>query len=142
MQITADTVVSTTAFSPAYPPNESGHQNEVQFPAIALLQNSNWTSQATLRPKSMKCYLGWMKADALPCDLMEPSQLKAGQSCDCKSSWNDDVIEGFDWQNTTYRYLSWRPTPALVDQVPTYLMTLQAFFTCETSLRLVFPIPQ
>ena len=141
MQITADTVVSTTAFSPAFPLNESDFQNEVQFPAIALLQNSNWTSQATLRPKSMKCYLGWMQSDALPCDLMETSQLAPGQSCDCKSSWTDVVIEGFDWQNSTYRYLSWRPTPALMDRVPTYLMTLQAFFTCETSLHFLFSDP-
>lgn len=88
----------------------------------------------------MKCSLGWMKDGALPCDLMEPSQLIPGQSCDCKSSWTDDVIEGFDWQNSTYRYLSWQPAPALVDRVPTYLMTLQAFFTCESSPRSINPV--
>ena len=142
MQTTVDTVVSTAAFSSAFRPNQSAFQNEIQFPAIALLQNSNWTSQATLLPNSMKCYLGWMKADALPCDLMEPSQMMPGHSCDCKSSWTNDVIEGFDWQNTTYRYLSWRPAPALIDRQPTYLMTLQAFFTCENSPLFLIYSPQ
>ncbi|KAL8718704.1 MAG: hypothetical protein Q9181_008165, partial [Wetmoreana brouardii] len=110
--------------------------DEVQFPAIALFQNSNWTSQATLRPKSQKCFLGWLKEDAVFCDDLTPEQLIPGQSCNCKAGWTNDVIEGFEWQNTTYRYVSWRPTPKLIDRVPTYLMTLQAFFTYNTSQSL------
>jgi len=105
-------------------------QDEVQFPAIALFQNSNWTSQATLRPNSMKCFLGWPEEDAVSCDVLPSEQLIPGQSCNCKSGWTKDVIEDFSWQNTTYRYLSWKPTPILVNHIPTYLMTLQAFFTC------------
>ena len=80
----------------------------------------------------MKCFLGWLKEDAVFCDDLPPEQLIPGQSCNCKAGWTNDVIEGFRWQNTTYRYLSWRPTPKLIDRVPTYLMTLQAFFTCTS----------
>ncbi|KAL9605738.1 MAG: hypothetical protein Q9179_001085 [Wetmoreana sp. 5 TL-2023] len=114
----------------------NGSTDEVQFPAIALFQNSNWTSQATLRPKSQKCFLGWLKEDAVFCDDLPSEQLIPGQSCNCKAGWTNDVIEGFEWQNTTYRYVSWRPTPKLIDRVPTYLMTLQAFFTYNTSQSL------
>ena len=119
-------------------------EDEVQFPAIALFQNSNWTSQANISPKSMKCFLGWHKEDAVLCDDLPPEKLIPGHSCNCKAGWTNDVIEGFRWQNTTYRYLSWRPTPKLIDRVPTFLMTLQAFFTCafDFSLCLPRPIPQ
>ncbi|KAL2052005.1 hypothetical protein ABVK25_007697 [Lepraria finkii] len=110
--------------------------DEVQFPALALFQNSNWTSQANIRSKSMKCFLGWLKEDAVLCDDLPPEQLIPGQSCNCKAGWTNDVIEGFHWQNTTYRYLSWRPTPKLIDRVPAFLMTLQAFFTYNASQSL------
>lgn len=116
-------------------------QDEVQFPALALFQNTNWTSQANIRSKSMKCFLGWLKENAVLCDDLPPEQLIPGQSCNCKAGWTNDVIEGFRWQNTTYRYLSWRPTPKLIDRVPAFLMTLQAFFTCALISLFVFLAP-
>ncbi|KAL8659517.1 MAG: hypothetical protein Q9202_007086 [Teloschistes flavicans] len=110
--------------------------DKVQFPAIALFQNKKWTSQATLRPKSQKCFLGWLQEDAVSCDALKQEQLVPGHSCNCKAGWTDDVIEDFGWQNTTYRYVSWRPSAKLVVGVPTYRMTLQAFFTYNASQSL------
>ncbi|KAI4251489.1 MAG: hypothetical protein LQ352_004817, partial [Teloschistes flavicans] len=102
-------LVENTDLEDLQPPKD-----EAQFPAIALFQNKKWTSQATLRPKSQKCFLGWLQEDAVSCDALKQEQLVPGQSCNCKAGWTDDVIEDFGWQNTTYRYVSWRPSAKLV----------------------------
>jgi hypothetical protein len=130
LQTSQDTVViiPSSYFST---PTEHDEQDEVSFPAFALLQNSNWTSQATIRPKSMKCFLGWLNDEAPMCASVNPSQMVPGHSCNCKDGWTLDVQEGFDWQGTEYRYLEWRPSTVIVDKTPTYLVTLQVFFTCK-----------
>lgn len=124
--------------------NYTTSQDEVQFPAVTLFQNPGWSSQATLHPKLRKCFLGWhwLQRDTASCDDLRPEQIAQGKSCDCNNGWTNHVIDDFEWQGTTYRYVSWRPDPKLIDRIPTYRLTLQAFFTCisarSTSLPFVF----
>ena len=70
------------------------------------------------------------------CDSLPAISLVPGQSCNCSDSWLHEVVEDFEWQNTSYRYLEFTPAENLVATVPTYEMTLQAFYDCRSSMTI------
>ena len=112
-------------------------QTQAAFPSVALFQRQDWSSQADLIPLQ-KCFLGWLidsPKDEPPCNSLPPSAMVPGKSCNCTDSWSHEIIENFEWQHTNYRCVSFTPSTALVSGVPTYSMTLQAFFNCK--LRII-----
>lgn len=97
---------------------------EVYYPAVAVLRMVDWTSQANLTLDSRpKCFVGWMGNDLPACDAVQT----IGDRCNCTSNW-DEAIVAFQWQNTTYRMLTWTPAKYMINKTPTVPLLLQAFF--------------
>ena len=109
-------------------------QTEARFPAVTVFQRLDWNAQGHILPvEYAKCFVscvGSTGAEPKCKDLPQPT-LVPNQACDCSENWSSPVVENFMWHNTSYRYLSFIPSAALVSSVPTVIMTLQVFFNCK-----------
>ncbi|KAK7986918.1 hypothetical protein PG988_001906 [Apiospora saccharicola] len=103
-------------------------QPSLFYPSFAVLQNVDWSSQASLTLDSKpKCFVGWMK-DSLPaCDKVKMT----GDWCNCTSQW-DTGISRFAWQNTTYNMLAWNADEYMVNSRPNTPIQAQAFFNFDS----------
>ncbi|KIM95647.1 hypothetical protein OIDMADRAFT_133314 [Oidiodendron maius Zn] len=104
------------------------------FPSIAVFQRMDWSSQATLDDISAEpnCFLGWYEPNAADCNTSEPGTLP----CSCNGSWSEDIRD-FVWQNASYRYLNMQATSAMLCNIPTTLMILQAFYWFNSTQEFV-----
>ncbi|TAQ86447.1 hypothetical protein B7494_g5223 [Chlorociboria aeruginascens] len=115
----------------------------VRFPSIAIFQREDWTSQASLLGTDSagvdsKCFLGWYDDSAPSCESLGKGNLGNTTRCNCEELWynNGSVIEGFEWMNAVYRYTVFDAPAWLSSDTPTYLLTLQTFFTYNMTLAL------
>ena len=99
----------------------------------------DWTSQAILNSTaSSKCYLGWYNDSSAACDEVKQGQLP----CVCSHNWTPYVIENFEWQNTTYRYMAMTSTRSLNCLSTSTQMLLQTFYWCKFSRKRVLIFAQ
>ena len=109
---------------------DSIEQAQAQFPAITLFQRQQWTSQAHLLAGKSKCFLDWYDDNAPMCNSLSTEQITPGQACNCNDSWSVFIVY-ITWQRVSYRSLSFMTAANLIASEPSYLMKLQAFFTCR-----------
>lgn len=97
-----------------------------------MLQNIDWISQAKLTLDSRpKCFVGWMRHGLPACDAVQT----LGDWCNCSAKWDEQVV-AFEWQNTSYRMLSWNLDEFMINTKPTVPLLVQAFFNCKRSTYL------
>ena len=109
-------------------------QTDVRFPSVTIFQRLDWNAQAHILPGDYaKCFVGWVgtTGNEPKCKELPQTTPVPGQACNCSENWSSRVVENFMWHNTSYRYLSFTPSAALVCSLPTLIMTLQVFFNCN-----------
>ena len=110
------------------------YQTAARFRAVTIFQRLDWNAQAHILPVDYaKCFVGWVGTTGTEQKCKDPphTTLVPGQACDCRENWSSPVVENFMWHNTSYRYLSFTPSVALISSFPTLIMTLQVFFNCK-----------
>ena len=107
-------------------------QQIVEYPSVAVLQNVDWSEQATLLPSiSPKCFLGYDSGPQAPsCATLSPGEVLTVSSCSCKDSWTPEPKQTLIWANTNYTYMAFKPAPYLAADRPMRLLSLQVFFQC------------
>lgn len=108
-------------------------QSDVAFPAVAVFQKLDWTSQADIslavRPK---CFIGWFDESAPACDEASP-----GATCNCNQTWASEFVEPYVWRNTSYRMLLLPSSKDMVSHDPTTILLTQVFFTCTLHFNIL-----
>ena len=107
-------------------------QTDARFPSVTVFQRLDWNAQAHILPVGhTKCFVGWVgtTGNEPKCEELPQTTLVPNQACNCSENWSSPVVETFMWHNTSYRYLSFTPSAALVSNLPTLIMTLQVFFS-------------
>ncbi|KAM7222720.1 hypothetical protein V8F06_001907 [Rhypophila decipiens] len=103
-----------------------------RFPSIAVLQRSDWTSQANLDGRVPgKCFIGWHDERSPDCEELPPGTTP----CQCAGSWAQNIVD-FQWHNTSYRAQILTSTSSMVSIAPTTQMIVQTFFTYNTAKAL------
>ncbi|KAK3939958.1 hypothetical protein QBC46DRAFT_314542 [Diplogelasinospora grovesii] len=141
---TVITLVITTAVLPAlcwhsWYPERNRHviilerDTVAYFPSFTLFQRADWTSQAILGVSATpKCFLGWHDETAADCSIARDGLIFP---CNCAGNWADSIRD-FEWQNTSYRALTFTSSENTVSLSPTFRMIAQAFFTYDSSKSL------
>lgn len=101
------------------------------FPAVAVLQNVDTSSQATLIDTPLKCWAGTYTETGPQCATLDSQQYLTSSSCNCNESWSPAIIEDFvprGLHGGTWRYLQFTPSADLVSKNPGFLLTIQAWY--------------
>ncbi|OCL11260.1 hypothetical protein AOQ84DRAFT_336188 [Glonium stellatum] len=108
-------------------------QEYPRFPAVALLQDKAATYQANLVPEPLKCFLNHFDPSSPMCSSLSRKDLLGSYSCNCNDSWVPGVQEEYPNTDTGHRYVSFRPAGYVISRGANFYMTIQAFFTYNTS---------
>ncbi|KAG7005163.1 hypothetical protein G7Y79_00021g050300 [Physcia stellaris] len=114
-----------------------------RFPAVALLQDLTATYQANLVPHPMKCFLNKFVEDAPMCHSLSRTELLSAYSCNCNDSWVPGIQTRYEdsQKKGGSHYASFRPADYIVSRGANIFMTLQVFFTFNTSNPNNRPVP-
>ncbi|KAL8708080.1 MAG: hypothetical protein Q9220_007012 [cf. Caloplaca sp. 1 TL-2023] len=102
------------------------------FPAVALMQQVQTSSQAKLINTPLKCWAGDYGENGPQCHDLSTQEYLSSDSCNCNGSWSPTITENFVPRGPgggTWRYLQFTPSENLVSKHPGFLLTAQAWFT-------------
>ncbi|KAK4217729.1 hypothetical protein QBC37DRAFT_437796 [Rhypophila decipiens] len=133
IEISQDSLVRYIQVPPSLPTMANSIlQETTRFPSIAILQRSDWTSQANLAGSVPgKCFIGWYDERSPDCEELPPGTTP----CQCAGSWAKNIVD-FQWHNTSYRAQILTSTSSMVSNAPTNQMIVQTFFTYNTAKAL------
>ncbi|KAF2102122.1 hypothetical protein NA57DRAFT_73559 [Rhizodiscina lignyota] len=108
------------------------------YPAFALLQDMNATNQANLVSAPRNCFINQYDPEGPHCSDYTAQHLDASikaNGCNCSDNWVPGVQELHDGPNGTlsHRYISFQPQEYIVSPGANNYLTLQAYFTFNTT---------
>jgi hypothetical protein len=106
---------------------------QVPYPGVAVLQMTEWSAQANLQAGDSNCFVGVYSNSSSECSELGSINVDDAGSCNCSSMWTTAVIEKFEYMNSTYRYLDFRPSSIMTCTRPTTLLLLQTYFDYDLS---------